>query len=105
MTLRNLGVFHFVSEFGDPLKALSKALEIERLKRQGGDISNSLVVLPDAFNLGRDYGPGSAELPACFILDELRKLAQHHQIAFVAGILQGRCNTGYWVDATGRNMM
>jgi predicted amidohydrolase len=105
MVVRRVGFFHFVRDFNTPIEALTKEIEKERDKLINRAISESLIVLPEAFNIGRDYETGPPELSACKILDELRKLARLNGIAFVAGILEGKCNSAYWIDATGRQLM
>lgn len=83
--LKRIGVFHFVSrDRSDPIKSLSAALNDARAK---SDLSNSLIVLPEAFNLGRDYDSrdGRGVLPG--ISSQLRALASQFDVAFVAGLL------------------
>lgn len=101
-----IGYFRFVEGFEKPILALFKAIEEEQ--HRWSDISNSLVVLPEAFNIGGQYPdkPLGSELPAGEILENLRReLAQPLGIAFIAGIIDGRRNSAYWVDADGQQLM
>ncbi|MGO9097202.1 MAG: hypothetical protein ACLQGV_18515, partial [Bryobacteraceae bacterium] len=104
--LERIGCFRFVDEFPTPVRALTNAIEAERKDHPDGDIGNSLIVLPEAFNLGHEYGPPAPEVRAREVLDQLHKeLAAPLRIAFVLGILDGRSNSAYWVDADGPKLM
>ncbi len=98
--LERVGYFHFVSR-EDPIKTLTD--EIKKAKAHQ-DIHNSLIVLPEAFNQAH-YDRGEPVIDACKTRDELRKLAALYSLAFVAGILDGRCNTAYWIDAGGSQLV
>ncbi len=107
MVLERIGFFHFVSDHEKPIEALTAGIETERSNHPNGDISNSLIVLPESFNMGRGYGcsPDVPEIPASAICDGLHSLASSCGVAFVVGILEGRCNTAYYIDASGRQLM
>src|ERR1700676_1787150 len=53
--LEKIGFFRFVDQFANPIAALGKAIEVEREYHPNGDVSNSLIVLPEAFNIGGTY--------------------------------------------------
>jgi hypothetical protein len=98
--IRQIGFFHFVKDFDTPIEALDVEIERER-HHAGGDISGSLIVLPEAFN-GRDYSLQVRELPPDKILWQLQlKFAAPLDVAFVVGILGGHYNSAYWVDSDG----
>ncbi len=83
-----LGLFHFVQEHDDPQGALQCAL---RQKANAvGDISGSLIVLPEGFNLGRRYWEPDTQRPT-FGAGEtqtwLQAIAGQYGIAFAAGLL------------------
>jgi predicted amidohydrolase len=114
-TIEKLGFFHFV-EFEqktslDPVEALSKAMD-ERIQeeRKSGehwDIGNSLIVLPEAFNIGayslQSVPPQHSTQRA---LEDLRVLAAKHEVIFVAGILgEDRRNSAYLIDAKVATLM
>lgn len=82
--LKRIGVFHFVSDKSDPVSSLRAALNDARAK---SDLSNSLIVLPEAFNLGRDYWPPEGEGFLSGIPGLLTLLAREFDTAFVAGLL------------------
>ena len=106
--LRALGFFHFRENLEDPFGRLR--LELKR-KGAGHDISGSLIVLPEAFNLGEPYyppgypkvpgTPGSAKIPLVLALKELREIARQWSVAFVAGLLGEQYNSAYWIDHMG----
>jgi hypothetical protein len=106
-TIEKIGFFHFVNGFETPIDELCRAIEAERDNHPDRDIDNSLIVLPEAFNLGHDYNPSrDPELPASLIIDDLSRLAGAQlPVAFVVGILEGRCNSAYWVDSSGGYLM
>lgn len=65
----------------------------------------SLIVLPEAFNLGREYDPNARPKAAPLldervVLQQLRTLAETHHAAFVVGIIETttRRNVAYLVD-------
>jgi hypothetical protein len=85
LMLRSVGLFHFVSEDkSDPIRSLQAAL-LDAGARD--DLAESLIVLPEAFNLGRGYwsSEGSGYLPG--IPGRLQGLASELGTAFVAGLL------------------
>lgn len=98
--LKNIGFFRFVADFPRQIEALAKAIKEERERHPEIDIRNSLIVLPEAFNIGRSYDTPACPLPAGGILERLRReLAEPLNIAFVVGILDGRTSSAHWVDA------
>jgi predicted amidohydrolase len=110
--LEKIGFFHFVDEYPNPISALAKAIGKEQENHT--NISNSLIVLPEAFNCG-SYRSHAELLPAQEILENLRcKLAGPLRITFVVGVLEpcrtwlghdGKRNSAYWVDANGTQLM
>jgi len=78
----------------------------------GNDVTDSLIVLPEAFNLGRQYdlNDGAKERP---LLDEqdvlarLREIAKTHKVVFVVGLIEieARRNSAYLVDAGSPRLM
>jgi len=79
-------------------KAINDRINEEKGRDPGWTIANSLIVLPEAFNID-EYDSRSPAVPADEFLAALRLLAEEHQIAFVAGILDGRRNSAYIIDA------
>lgn len=106
--VRQVGFFHFGNEDkSDPFGQLEYEMELAR--RDGSNFSDSLIVLPEAFNLGRDYceavfdssnnafGPGN--------ISRLQMLSRRFdEVGFVAGlIIKEACqplpyNSAYIVD-------
>ena len=96
--LKALGFFHFRENVEDPAGSLR--LELERTGTEN-DISGSLIVLPEAFNLGEPYysgAPGPAKIPLGQALDQLRGIARQWSVTFVAGLLGQQYNSAYWLD-------
>lgn len=98
--LRALGFFHFREDVEDPIGSLRTELERKGARH---DISGSLIVIPEAFNLGGPYygstgKPGCAKIPLVLALKELGEIARQWRIAFVVGLLGEQYNSAYWVD-------
>jgi predicted amidohydrolase len=102
-SLERFGFFHCEAKLEEnPIDELTKAIEKERPEV----LRNSLIVLPEAFNLVGDYHGSSHGIGAAReILEGLRMLAVRLQIAFVAGVLEGRTNSAYWIDGDGKELM
>lgn len=82
--LKKLGIFHFVENYAAPVEELQNAL---RRASDKEDVSQSLIVLPEGFNLGRCYrdsGPGNYDST---IMGELAMVAAEFQVSFVAGLV------------------
>jgi predicted amidohydrolase len=99
---------HFEAPF-DPVAKLREAIheriEEEATRDQAWDISNSLIVLPEAFNLGKyDSRSLPNQSPQDF-LESLRRVSEEHRIVFVAGALDGRHNAAYLVDSADVHLM
>jgi predicted amidohydrolase len=109
--IEKIGFFHCV-DFGlpaDPIAKLREEIETkihkEKQRDQTWDISNSLLVLPEAFNIGQ-YDPRSEpQQPASTFLESLRELAAQHRVILVSGILDGRRNSAYLIDAKVAHLM
>jgi predicted amidohydrolase len=107
-----IGFLH-AAEFegcADPLAMLSNAIE-EKIKEEKErddkwDIRNSLIVLPEALNIGW-YGIQSVlpARPAQEFLEALRAEAEKYQVVFVVGVLEGRRNSAYMVDGKVAHLM
>lgn len=78
------GFLHFVELHHDPLGVLDAELEA------AGEVKESLIVLPEAFNLGRPYG-SEPEKPCAFgrdfLIAALQTRSQKHSVTFIAGII------------------
>lgn len=55
--LKSLGYFRFVIGFCDPIRALTESIEQACRKDPDWEVNKSLLVLPEAFNMGREYDP------------------------------------------------
>jgi predicted amidohydrolase len=81
MAITSLSFFHFVETHEQPIDALRKELEAQRK-----DVAGSLIVLPEAFNIGSywrarkesDYDPT--------ILEDLEVIAAEYQCVLVCGL-------------------
>src|SRR5579863_1032205 len=89
--LHKVGFFHFGSGYGNPKEALESALqeaqdEDKRLPSTL-DPSDSLIILPEAFNIGRAYRAEGQPNFDRSILERLRGVAAEFRVAFVAGLI------------------
>jgi hypothetical protein len=78
---RRVGAFHF----GDPDKSCP-ARSLESVLEMESDLQNSLIVLPEGFNVSDGYYGGTGPTPS--IRQKLIALSRKHQIAFVAGLIE-----------------
>jgi hypothetical protein len=94
------GFFHFVELHSDPLGALDAEI-------RAVNTANSLIVLPEAFNLGRPYGTRPEERCAFerdWFISKLQERSREHRITFVSGILDNPVagersrNSAYLID-------
>ena len=87
-SIENIGFFHFGDEKKeDPLASFKTALLVEIDKSEGKCLGNSLVVIPEAFNLiGGYWGSGRHADPS--ISKSLLKMSAELGIAFVVGIIE-----------------
>jgi len=110
-SIEKIGFFHCV-EFEppfDPIATLGKALD-ERIREErridaSFSISNSLIVLPEAFNIGKYESRPLPGEPAEEFLGALRGLAAEHSVTFVTGVLEGRRNSAYFVNSKVAKLM
>ncbi len=97
-----IGFFHFAENYHEPFRSLDEALS------EQGDVGDSLVVLPEAFNNGKAYydqprmRPAFARLQA---VEELVRIATKHSVAFVAGLLDPPLSSAYWIDSSGGRLL
>jgi predicted amidohydrolase len=83
--LRKLGFFHFCGEDrSDPVGALRASL-IEAAKEE--DISGSLVVTPEAFNIRNGYWSPDRQLDSS-VRTALTEVSTEFKVAFVAGLIE-----------------
>jgi predicted amidohydrolase len=109
VTIERVGFFHFVESYSDPLGELTKCLE----KHPPEAARNSLIVLPEGFNLGRKYGScvdePTAKKPsfdARCMLQFLSGIATRRDLAFVVGLIDDdRHNCAYFVDGQPPRLM
>jgi hypothetical protein len=107
--LRRAGFFHFVRSHCDPLGELTKAMDEVSPHT---DVTDSLIVLPEAFNLGRLYDPNNTPkhrpgLDERCVLALLRATAERHKCVFVVSVIEvdTRLNSAYFVDASSKRLM
>lgn len=102
-TIERIGFFHYV-EFESPIEALTKALAKAK-QTDSGSLGNSLIVLPEAFNLG-EYAPQANTVHSVTdFFNSLQELADQNKIRFITGDLQNRSNSAHLVDSTGSYLM
>lgn len=79
----SVGFFRFITGFDKPIEALTGALN----ERNADEITGGLIVLPEAFNIGRYYhDSGTCDYDAR-VLNELQARASQWGVAFVAGLV------------------
>jgi predicted amidohydrolase len=76
-----LGLLRFVDDYGKPIEVLESAIKAH------GDIGGSLIVLPEAFNIGKFYrSEGKCDYRP-IVLQRLQSMAAAFDITFVAGLV------------------
>ena len=86
--LTRIGFFHFGVGHGEPIPKLTAALgEAEERYRDEGGVADSLIVLPEAFNIQRPYSvAGQANWEPTVLMD-LGELSDQFRCAFIAGLI------------------
>jgi len=103
--VRRVGFFHFGLNWHLPMPSLEDALT---KAQRDHDISKSLIVLPEAFNIGQDYWgrPGAPNTDPSVVAD-LQRLCKQFRVVFVAGLIitAPKCSdvysAAYLIDAIG----
>jgi hypothetical protein len=81
--IEKIGFFHFGSNHGDPIGSLRSALNARKK-----DVPESLIVLPEAFNIGQDYwAPSGAQQSDPRIRDCLQRICNEFNMSVVAGLI------------------
>lgn len=94
--LQKVGFFHFGTGHDNPKVALEGALQValesDELPGGASRPTATLIVLPEAFNIGVPYrGEGKRDFNRS-IVGELQDIAGRFHVAFVAGlIVRERC--------------
>ena len=94
------------NRFACAFELLEEALDF---KSASGKLCDSLIVLPEAFNLGKPYyavpgttnAPGDAKIPSSQALIKLRDESAKRGVVFVAGLVGELFSSAYWIDNTG----
>jgi hypothetical protein len=93
--ITRIGFFHFVEDYGRPLCSLVRALD------EHSDVSDSLIVLPEAYNNGKYYyhePRGNPLYNGTGLLAGLSAISAELHVAFVVGVLRPPYNSAYLVD-------
>src|SRR5579871_2732897 len=102
------GFFHFVADHAHPLDQLKKSLT-----DSATNVSEALIVLPEAFNIAADYWRplNSGISPAntdCGIIPRLQCICEDFKVSFVAGLIVDMSgspnpphNSAWLIDSTG----
>jgi hypothetical protein len=86
--LAAVGFFHFGKGYSAPLAALDAELErVSATESAGDSLSNALIVLPEAFNLGRQYYHHEPPSIDSSFRNDLSKRSLLYGCAFVAGLI------------------
>ncbi len=109
MSFRKRGFFHFVQNHADPLGELRRSLDREKAKES---IEDSLIVLPEAFNIRKYYKANGDSDHDPRVLTDIQLIAGEFQVAFVVGVIiseEGGPNPPYssaWlVDSDGSRLI
>jgi len=87
--ISRVGFFQFVKGYGHPIPELEKAID-----KSTEPVMDSLIVLPEGFNIGKRYDePGQSNYQPN-VLRELRRIALEKGVAFVAGLIVKDCVFG-----------
>ncbi len=100
--IKRIGCFHFVQNYANPFGALRDALG------EHGDVSDSLIVLPEAFNNGKPYYDqprGQPVFGAKHALNELREIAAKERLILVVGLLAWPSSSAYLIDGAGARLI
>jgi predicted amidohydrolase len=107
MGFRKKGFFHFVHNYAEPLVELRKALE-----NRSECVRDSLIVLPEAFNIGKYYKEAGNANHDPDVLTKLQTIAGEFHLTFVAGLIVKQntsptppYSSGYLIDETCRVLM
>lgn len=84
--IQRIGFFHFGVNHAHPIEELKRSLGEAQ---KDGEISNSLIVLPEGFNLSVTYGDASAQesLNDPDVLLDLATIAEGFAVVFLAGLI------------------
>jgi hypothetical protein len=101
------GFFHLATGHAFPICSLLAALD------QEPDPSEALIVLPEAFNLGRPYyESGPPDINRDYVIDDLFRICRTRGVKFVVGLIEPRPETGerplssaYFVDEAGGRLI
>jgi len=95
VTIDRIGFFHFGSvdtEVFNPVKSLERAME--EAKQKYGCLRGCLVVIPEAFNIPKDYHGKSKVKPDPSVRPALVELSERFDVAFVAGLIEDDDKSG-----------
>lgn len=103
MCFRKLGLFRFVADYNKPVASVEAAIKVH------SDIGGSLIVLPEAFNIGKYYGDQGGDCDhSRKIFDQLKTVAGSFDVTFVAGLIVEEPNgptppfsSAYLIDGSG----
>ena len=79
--LNRIGLFHFGINQNDPLGELQSAMYA------ANDITDSLIVLPEGFNIGKYYWSSGDCDYGSDVVSQLQDLSRRFHVAFVAGLI------------------
>lgn len=100
--IKRIGFFHYVEHYDRPIESLATALS------GGGGITDSLIVLPEAFNNGKFYDDEPRMAPRLAPADAMRDLAglaRQFGVVFVAGLLDPPHNLAVLVSQDGDKLL
>jgi hypothetical protein len=104
MGFDKVGFFHFVHNHVEPIPELAAALDSEKTR---DCICNSLIVLPEAFNVRKNYKAKGNSNYDPSILAELQTLSRTFHVTFIAGLIikqyggpEPPCSSAYLIDET-----
>ena len=100
--LKKIGFFHFgSSQTKDPVGSLRAAL----LTKGQNDLRNSLIVVPEAFNLCGGYHEAGRQIDPR-IFGSLAQMSAEFEMAFVAGLIEPPgTSSAYLIDGQIQNLL
>ena len=104
--ISKVGFFRFVAGYDRPMESLDRAFQ------QTSDVANALVVLPEAFNIGKYYRDGGQCDYNGSALQTLQSVAAERSVTFIAGMIVEEANgpmppfsSAFLIDVSGSKLI
>jgi hypothetical protein len=110
--LKAVGFLHFGAGHGAPLRVLRTALQGTEEQCGNGALAESLIVLPEGFNIHKPYFDRQPPNTDPNIFCDLERISDEFRCAFVAGLMVGDTpgvsppyNSAYLIDGSHRVLL